>query len=140
MTLTEFILTYVLLLPVFFAIDIVWIAKVANGMYKKELAKIAKFNKDGGLSARIGPAVLFYLTYVAAIVFFVVREANDDLVLAAASGAFLGFVMYATYDLTNRATLEHFPLRVTIIDLIWGTTLTAILSVVGTLIYSGVIS
>lgn len=80
--------------------------------------------------ANLVPAVIFYLIYVVGIVFFVVNPAllKDSAVYAALVGAFLGFLCYATYDLTNLATLKDWPVIVTVVDLVWGTSVTAAVS------------
>ena len=74
-----------------------------------------------------GAAVLFYAVYIAGIVFFAIKPALEagSAARALAYGAVLGFVAYATYDLTNQATMSDWPVLVTVVDLAWGTVLTA---------------
>lgn len=116
---------YMLTLLVFFAIDIVWIGVVAKDFYQQKLAHI--FAPDINWTA----AVLFYLLYIAGILVFAtapaLREGSRG--QAALLGAFLGLIAYATYDLTNLATVRDWPLMVTVVDMIWGTALTSTLAV-----------
>ena len=81
-------------------------------------------------------AIIFYLLFIAGLVAFVIGPAveKNSWVHALVYGAFFGLVTYATYDLTNLATLKDWPLLVTIVDLIWGMTLAASISVVTYLI------
>jgi uncharacterized membrane protein len=85
---------------------------------------------------RLAPAALFYLIYIAGIVVFAIAPAlaSERWTTATSYGAFLGFFAYATYDLTNQATLKNWPLAVTIADLCWGTFLTAGAATAGFLI------
>ena len=116
MPLLFYIKLYALTVPVFFLIDLLWLGVIARHFYRKELGFI--------LADRVNwtAAVVFYLIYIAGIVFFAVRPA-----LAAQSfsqalylGALYGFFTYATYDLTNMATIENWPLKIVIVDIIWG--------------------
>ncbi|MFW5702403.1 MAG: DUF2177 family protein [Candidatus Dojkabacteria bacterium] len=128
--LIDYVIVYFIAVFVFFAIDLVWLSVIAKEFYKKFLGKIMRKNEDGNLSPRWLEAFVFYLIYIAGIVVFPLREAiqNDDLILAGLLGGLFGLFCYATYDLTNRATLEHFPLKVVIVDIIWGSLLTTLVS------------
>ena len=77
-------------------------------------------------------AIIFYMIFVGGILFFVVNPAieKNSLSYALLAGAAFGFITYATYDLTNLATLENWPLFITIVDLIWGSFLSASTSAV----------
>ena len=124
MTPTRLGLVYAITLPIFFAIDLVWIGVVARGFYRKHLGHL--------LSADVNwpAAILFYLVFIAGIVFFAVKPALEagSAGRALASGAFLGFLAYATYDLTNQATMRDWPVVVTVVDLAWGTVLTSLVA------------
>jgi uncharacterized membrane protein len=78
-------------------------------------------------------AVLFYLLFIAGIFVFVIYPSleKQSAFRALLFGAFFGLISYATYDLTNYATMKGFPLNIVIIDLIWGTILTSIVSISG---------
>ena len=110
---------YLVTLAVFFSIDIVWLAVIAKDLYRKEIGFIMKKNPDWTA------AILFYLIFIFGLVYFVINPAmeKDSLTMALFTGMLFGFITYATYDLTNLATLENWPLKITIIDLIWGTVL-----------------
>jgi len=111
---------YAVTLVAFFAIDLVWLGVVARTFYRQHLGHL--------LAADVNwpAAVLFYLVYIAGIVIFAVKPALDagSAARAATCGALLGFLAYATYDLTNQATMRDWPVLVTVVDLAWGTVLT----------------
>ena len=89
---------------------------------------------------KMGPAVLFYLIYLIGVVVFVVRPALEKGELRAATlpGALFGVVAYATYDLTNLATLEGFTTKLAVIDMVWGGLATGVAAGVGYLVASRV--
>lgn len=130
MNVTLFIKLYLVTIPVFFAIDMVWLGLISRGFYKEHLGYIMAD------SVRWPAAVVFYLLYIAGIVLFAVMPAveKQSLFRAVLLGAALGLVAYATYDLTNYATIRDWPLIVVIVDLIWGTVLTAGVSAISCLI------
>ncbi len=110
---------YLATLAIFFLIDMVWLAVVAKGFYRKHLGAM--------LSPKVNwaAAVLFYFMFIAGLLVFAVRPAlAAGLPLRALGlGGLLGLICYATYDLTNLATLKGWPLIVTVVDLAWGTVL-----------------
>ncbi|MDN6194057.1 MAG: DUF2177 family protein, partial [Alkalibacterium sp.] len=75
-------------------------------------------------------ALVFYFIFILGLVFFVINPALDSgsIMEALLKGLFFGFIAYATYDLTNLATLENWPIKVTLVDLVWGTTLGGLVS------------
>ena len=87
-------------------------------------------------------AIIFYLIFIGGLVFFAIMPAVDKNLWTQALllGALFGFITYATYDLTNLATLKDWPLMITIIDLIWGTSLGALVSTITYFLYTGVFS
>lgn len=119
-------LTYICVLVATLAIDAVWLSLTGSTLYRSELGDLLM---DG---FRPLPAILFYLIYVAGIVVFVVRGDTSPARIAA-RGALFGVVCYATYDLTNYATLAHWSLLVTLADMAWGAVLTAAGSTLGSL-------
>jgi len=125
-----FIKLYIIALPVFFVIDIVWLGLVANNFYKNQIGFIMR--PDINWTA----AILFYLLFVVGLVLFVIAPAVEkgSWMYALLFGALFGLITYATYDLTNLATLKDWPILVTIVDLAWGATLGALVSVVTYLI------
>lgn len=112
---------YLFTVPLFFAIDILWLGFVARGFYRRELEEFL------APQANWKAAVLFYLVYIVGILIFAVSPALDagSLARAAVLGALFGFFTYATYDLTNLATLKDWPVNVVVVDVAWGTVLCA---------------
>lgn len=121
---------YLTALAVFFSIDMVWLGLVAKNFYQNQIGSLLKTDVNWVA------AISFYLLFVAALTFFVIKPAlaEGSVLKALMLGAFFGLVTYATYDLTNLATLKNWPLLVTIVDLIWGTTLGATVSATTTLL------
>lgn len=108
-------------------LDAIWLTLAAKKLYRPELGEML------AQSFRLPPAALFYFLYVAGIVFLAVAPglATGKLTIAVSRGAALGFIAYATYDLTNQATLRHWSSLVSAVDIAWGTILTAIAAGVG---------
>ena len=106
----------------FAAIDFVWLTTMTNRLYKPVIGPIMADKPD------MKAAVAFYLISIAGTVFLAIAPAlkEGNWTRAAINGAALGFVAYATYDLTNQATLAVWQTKLTIIDLIWGTVLTTL--------------
>jgi uncharacterized membrane protein len=121
MTIGTFFKLYLIALPVFFIIDMIWLGLVAKGFYNKHLGFLMRPHVNWIA------AVLFYLIFIAGILIFVVIPAKTDgsAVKAIWLGLIFGLVTYATYDLTNLATIKQWPLVVTVVDLIWGMVLSA---------------
>jgi uncharacterized membrane protein len=121
-----FIKLYIVALPVFFAIDMIWLGLVAKNFYRQQIGGLLK--PDVNWTA----AIIFYLIFIAGLVAFVITPALEKGLWSHALlfGALFGFVCYATYDLTNLAVAKDWPLLVTIVDLIWGAVLAASVSVV----------
>ncbi|MBU6252844.1 MAG: DUF2177 family protein [Alphaproteobacteria bacterium] len=103
----------------FAVIDSFWLRTMYTRLYQPEIGDLL-----GGL--RLGPAIAFYLIYIAGILWFAVSPALETgrWQTALVQGAVLGFLCYATYDLTNFATLKVWSLKVTLLDILWGTVLT----------------
>ena len=108
----------------FLIIDGIWLTTVAKSFYSKHLGYI--MSKTPNLFA----AGIFYLIYILGLVVLVITPAlqKNSLTSAIFMGALFGLCGYATYDLTNLATIKDWPLIVTIVDLIWGTFLSALIS------------
>ncbi|WP_332658857.1 DUF2177 family protein [Brevundimonas sp.] len=106
----------------FAAFDAVWLTTMTSRLYKPALGPIMAEKPD------MKAAVAFYLVSIAGTVFLAVEPALREGAWqrAALNGAVLGFVAYATYDLTNQATLNVWSTRVTVIDIAWGTVLTTV--------------
>ena len=110
---------YLITVPVFFLIDLCWIGLVAKDFYQKHLGYI--------LSPKVNwtAALLFYFLFIAGIVFFAVKPAleQQSAMRAMLNGALFGFLAYATYDLTNLATIRDWPVIVAVVDMAWGAVL-----------------
>jgi uncharacterized membrane protein len=110
---------YLLTIPLFFAIDMVWLGFVARNFYKTQLHHLLS------PEVRWPAAILFYFVYIVGILFFAVRPGLEASSLARTClfGALFGFFTYATYDLTNLATLRDWPIAVVLVDIAWGSLL-----------------
>jgi len=119
-----FIKLFLIALPVFFLIDMVWLVLVAKKFYQEQIGFLMK-PEINWLAA-----IIFYLLFIAGLVIFVISPAVEkhSWLHALIFGALFGLITYATYDLTNLATLKDWPLLVTVVDLIWGTVLAASIS------------
>ncbi|MGB5363231.1 MAG: DUF2177 family protein [Aureibaculum sp.] len=115
-TLTIYFITTI----IFFAIDMVWLGFIAKSFYREKLGFI--LSPDVNWYA----AVIFYLIYIGGILYFAVLPAmrDESWQTALIQGAVLGFLCYATYDLTNMATIKNWPLTVVLVDIVWGIVLT----------------
>jgi uncharacterized membrane protein len=112
----------------FAAIDSIWLINMAPRLYKPEIGEVML---ESGF--RLTPALLFYALYIGGIVYFAVWPGlTEGVGRALLQGAVLGFLCYATYDFTNYATLKVWSLKVTVLDLIWGTVLTGGAAALGT--------
>lgn len=121
---------YVTTLIVFLAIDAVWLMTMSQRLYRRNIGDILvdSFNP--------APAALFYLIYIAGIVVFATAPAfsSGKWTTAAVNGALFGFFAYATYDLTNQATIRGWPTIITVADICWGSLLSAMAATVGFLL------
>lgn len=106
----------------FLIVDAIWLTTMADMLYRPLLGD--KLEPQ----FRLAPAICFYLIYIGGIVFFAIIPAlqGGGLAKAALNGAVLGLVAYATYDLTNQATLKDWPLAITLADIPWGAFVTAV--------------
>jgi uncharacterized membrane protein len=118
-----YIKLYLATLLVFFAIDMVWLGLVARTFYARYLGFL------------MGPtnwlaAIIFYLLFVLGILVFVVVPGvkEGSLMMTIIRAALFGLITYATYDLTNLATIKDWPILVTVVDMIWGTVLSLLVS------------
>lgn len=112
---------------VFLGLDFIWLTRLAKSFYAEQL---------GGLlleSPRLGIAGAFYAVFVVGIVVFAVLPAQREgsFLTAAVLGALLGFIAYATYDITNYATLKGWPAAVVVVDIAWGAFVTGVSALAG---------
>jgi len=109
-------MSYALTMAVFLALDAVWLVTTYDRLYRPAIGHLLR---DG---FALAPAAAFYALYIVGVVVFAVLpgQASGRATVAAARGALFGLVAYATYDLTNQATLRDWPWHLTLIDLCWG--------------------
>ena len=117
----RWLVAYVGTAVVFAALDAVWLIATNASVYRPALGPMLAD------TVRPVPAVLFYVIYLAGVVLFAVSPAlrSGRWLTALMLGAGFGFVAYATYDLTNQATLKVWATKITLMDLTWGTFVTA---------------
>jgi uncharacterized membrane protein len=123
----KYIVAYIASGAVFIALDFVWLAFIAQKLYQREIGSLLLEKPN------MGAAVAFYLIYLAGTLFFAVRPAlqGGSWTTALIFGALFGFVAYATYDLTNMATLKGFSWTIVAADLGWGAFVTASIATAG---------
>ena len=127
MNFSKLILSYLATTVVFCAIDMLWLGFLAKDMYRKYLGNF--------LSDEVNwtAAIIFYLIFIVGIFIFAILPAveKQSLLTAVIYGALFGFFTYATYDLTNLATMKDWLINIVFIDIIWGAVLTASVSAAG---------
>lgn len=120
--LKHYLIAYFSTVIVFLAIDALWLGVIAKNFYFQSLEHLMLDQ------VKLHIAALFYLFYAMGIVFFAIKPGFEaqSLLTAFLHGAFLGFLAYGTYDFTNMATLKDWPLKMSIVDIVWGSVLTGI--------------
>ncbi|KXS49927.1 Uncharacterized membrane protein [Halanaerobium congolense] len=121
-----YIKSYLIAIVVFFSVDLVWLGAVAKNLYREQLGFLLKDNFN------MTAAAVFYIFYIAGLLFFVINRAVElsSWQYALGVGAFFGFITYATYDMTNLATIKDWPVMITVIDIIWGSVLCGLTSLI----------
>lgn len=115
------------------ALDVLWLGVVASGWYQQAIGHLM------AAQPRWEAAVAFYLVYAAGLLIFVVAPQAQAASWTSTLlyGGLFGLVAYATYDLSNLATLKDWPLGITVLDIAWGATLSAAASLAGRWAYRG---
>lgn len=118
---------YLVSLAAFFAIDMLWLGLVARSFYQQYLGFLM------APSINWLAAIIFYLLFIVGILVFVVLPGLEkgSLKITLLRAALFGLITYATYDLTNLATLKDWPVLLTVVDMLWGTFLSVSVSLVG---------
>ena len=125
-TFPRLIAAYLATAIAFAAVDYVWLTQAGPKVYFPTLEPVAL------PSARLGPAVVFYVAYIAGVLALAVWPNRAlPLVRTTLTGGLLGAMCYGTYDLTNQATLKVWSTQITVIDILWGTFVTALGATVG---------
>jgi len=119
-----YIYQYFIAILVFLGIDAIWLMFIAKSFYAKNIGHLLAEKPN------LVAAFIFYLLNIIGLVIFAINPAiqKNSLINALIFGALFGFFTYSTYDLTNLATLKDWPLIVSVIDIIWGTILSATVS------------
>lgn len=131
----QFVVSYLATGIVFLILDAIWLTLMGPTFYRAMLG-------DKMLETfSLAPAVTFYLIYLVGVLVFAVYPAfaSGNWITAVLYGGFFGFCAYATYDLTNQATLKDWPVMLTVTDLVWGTVVTAVSATLGYMISSYVL-
>ena len=123
----KYLVAYVAAAAVFVVVDVVWIGLIAQKLYRRELGSLLLDKPN------LAAAVPFYLLYLAGTVWFATRPGLQagSWSVALFNGALFGLIAYATYDLTNMATLKGYSWTVVAADLAWGVFLTAVVATAG---------
>jgi len=131
MSISTFLTLYAISVPIFFLIDMLWLGVIARNFYQAQIGHL------------LGPvnwpaAIIFYLIFLVGLTFFAIYPAamRGTVLTAVGLGALFGFFTYATYDLTNLATLKEWPLPVVFVDIAWGAVLGASVAGVTLLTYN----
>jgi len=121
MQMSRVLLTYGVSVPVFFIVDMIWLGVIARGFYRKALEPLLTPNINWTA------AIIFYLLFLVGILIFALLPGMEkrSLVYTVGMAALFGLISYATYDLTNLATLRDWPLMLSIVDMMWGSFLSA---------------
>ncbi|MEJ8853717.1 DUF2177 family protein [Variovorax robiniae] len=122
MNVRQFGIAYAVAAVIFLALDAIWLTTMADRLYRPALAHLMRESFDPV------PALLFYALYFVGVLVFAVAPGLRDGAWSTAlgRGALFGLIAYATYDLTNQATLKDWPWHVTLADLLWGSFVTAV--------------
>ncbi len=115
----KYVTAYGIAVVIFLIIDAIWLGIIARGFYSSRMGELMLDQP------RWGVAAIFYLVYVAGLVYFAISVgmAQDSIGVAALNGALFGFFCYLTYDATNLAVLKGYDPVVAVVDVIWGTVL-----------------
>lgn len=122
-----YVVAYIATAVVFLGLDAIWLSRIALGMYRAELGNLLLDKPN------LPVAGAFYLLYVAGVVILAIVPAlaEGGWIKALLMGAVLGLVAYGTYDITNLSTLKGWSTRLALIDIAWGTALTAVSATIG---------
>lgn len=118
---------YLISLVAFFAVDMLWLGLIAKNLYRKHLGFLM------APSVNWTAAIVFYLLFIFGVLVFVVIPGlkENSLKMTLLRAALFGLITYATYDLTNLATVKNWPVIITFVDLAWGMVLTTLVALAG---------
>lgn len=123
---SQYVYVYLVSVVVFFVVDMTWLGFVAKNFYKNQIGHLLSDTVNWPV------AISFYLLFLVGLLIFVIAPALEakSITHALLFGALFGFFTYATYDLTNWSTLRDWPALVSIVDMLWGTVLSATIATV----------
>jgi uncharacterized membrane protein len=112
----KYFILYLLTIPVFFALDMLWLGFVAKDFYRRSFGYLMRPDTNWGA------AVVFYLLFIIGLLMFAVLPGLEkgSFLRAMFLGASFGFFCYATFDLTGYAVIRDFPFQVVLVDILWG--------------------
>lgn len=131
------LLIFVAILPFFIALDYLWIVVLMKSFYLKEMGDMARTTPDGqSIQPRLGSALGVYIALPGGVVLFALPHVDPAHVIMTALlwGALFGVTVYAVYDLTNRATLRRWPIKLVVVDIVWGGVICGIATVAAALV------
>ncbi|MEN0036317.1 MAG: DUF2177 family protein [Cellvibrio sp.] len=123
----SYVAAYIGALIVFCVLDYIWLTIVAKDFYQMQMGELM------AIQVKMIPAVIFYLLYLLGLVIFAISPAlkEQSWTLAVSLGLLLGLIAYASYDLTNMATLKEWSISLTLVDIAWGAFVSAMAAVAG---------
>lgn len=123
----KYVYLYLITFVIFLAIDFIWLNFIAKNLYATRIGHLLAEKPN------LVPALIFYLVFVVGVIVFAIIPGYEakSILKTILLGALFGFLAYSTYDLTNLATMKNWPVSVTIIDMIWGTSVSLMTSVAG---------
>jgi uncharacterized membrane protein len=120
---------YIAILPIFLTIDFLWLGVIMSKFYKDELGILARLS-NGSLKPVLWAAGIVYILIPLGIVLFALpRVSQDDLTSTALFWGFIyGLVLYGVYDMTNYSLVKKWSLRMSVVDILWGGTINAVVT------------
>jgi uncharacterized membrane protein len=129
------IVVFIATMIVFFVMDMIWLGFIAKNLYAEQIGTLLKRSGDE-LTPNWFGAMFVYIALTLGVMIFVLPKADKSLAMAAVWGVVFGLISYAIYDFTNYAVLANWPLKITLIDLMWGGFLCGVTSYIAALIQS----
>jgi uncharacterized membrane protein len=128
----KYLPAYISTIIFMFIVDLIWLSQIAQPLYQAGIGHLM------AAEPKLGFAALFYLMYVFGLMWFALRPNAHDKGFKSTfiAGAVFGFFVYASYDLTNLSLLKDWPLKLSLIDMTWGTLLSGTCAAVGKLVFN----
>ena len=122
---------YALIVPMFVAIDFLWLGVIMPGFYKAELGPLAR-KANGGLDPIIWAALTVWLAIPLGILLFALPRVSPHAIVSSSLfwGFLFGIVLYAVYDFTNYSLIRDWPLRMSLVDILWGGTICGLVTLI----------